>query len=82
MRKYGFQLARRSLSYTTTWRNRLRQSQRAGLALAASDSDASVNWMLDMHAQNMAAKDFVGPKRALVMALYHARPAGIVVLTW
>lgn len=66
---------------SSTWRNRLRQSQRAGLVLDASGSDASVNWMLEMHAQNMASKDFVGPKRALVQALHRSRPAGIVVLT-
>ncbi len=66
---------------SSTWRNRLRQSQRAGLELASSDSDASVQWMLDKHAHNMASKEFVGPTRALVLALYRSRPAGIVVLT-
>lgn len=66
---------------SSTWRNRLRQSQKAGLELRACGSDTSVQWMLDMHARNMAEKNFSGPTRALVLALYRSRPAGIVVLT-
>ncbi len=66
---------------TSTWRNRLKQSQRAGLVLNASNSTEAVNWLLAKHQENMQVKHFKGPKTSLVNALYEARPSDITILS-
>ena len=66
---------------SSTWRNRLRQSQRAGLVLRSSNSSEAVGWMMRMHAQNMQAKQFKGPSTALVTALHQAKPEDVIVLS-
>lgn len=63
-----------------TWRNRLRHSQRSGIRLTASNTTDHLEWLLRMHTQNMKAKNFVGPKTALLRALYEARPADFIIL--
>ncbi len=62
------------------WRNQLRKAQNAGIVLEALSSTESMEFMLDMHVKNMAEKNFVGPKVALIKALYQARPEDFVVL--
>lgn len=66
---------------SSTWRNRLRQSLRSGLRLRLSTAIEDVQWMLQMHEQNMQMKNFVGPRGALILALYQACPADFIVLT-
>ena len=66
---------------SSTWRNRLKHSQRSGLELQSSNSKETIRWMLNMHALNMQSKSFDGPSTALVFALYEAKPADVVVLS-
>ena len=66
---------------SSTWRNRLRQSMRSGLLLQKSTGIDDVRWMLRMHEQNMRVKSFVGPRSALILALYQACPADFIVLS-
>lgn len=62
------------------WRNQLKSSQRSGLELRTTNSPESVEWMLDRHAENMQSKNFLGPEKALLRALYRTRPADFHVL--
>lgn len=62
------------------WRNQLRKSQNAGIALEALSNADFTEWMLKMHTRNMTEKGFVGPKIELIKALYEARPEDFVVL--
>jgi lipid II:glycine glycyltransferase (peptidoglycan interpeptide bridge formation enzyme) len=64
----------------SNWRNHLKLSERSGLELRTSNSADSVEWMLDRHAENMETKNFHGPDKALLRALYQARPADFLVL--
>lgn len=66
---------------SSTWRNRLRHSMRSGLRLQTSTAIEDVRWMLRMHEENMKLKNFIGPRAALVLALYQARPADFFVLS-
>lgn len=61
------------------WRNQLRKSQSAGIRLDVLNNAERVNWMLEMHTKNMAEKNFIGPKVALIKAVYEARPVDFVV---
>jgi hypothetical protein len=62
------------------WRNRLKMSQSSGLKLRATNSPKSVEWILDRHAENMRSKNFHGPEKALLRALYQTRPNDFLVL--
>ena len=62
------------------WRNQLRKAQNAGIVLEAMSSTGLLEFMLDMHARNMAEKNFVGPKVELIKALYEARPDDFLIL--
>jgi lipid II:glycine glycyltransferase (peptidoglycan interpeptide bridge formation enzyme) len=64
----------------SNWRNHLKLSEKSGLRLLSSNSAESVEWMLERHADNMRAKNFQGPSRALLKALYQASPADFIVL--
>jgi len=63
----------------STWRNRLKKSERSGLTLMISSDARDVEWLIERHVQNMRAKDFVGPAPALIRALYRAAPSDFVV---
>jgi lipid II:glycine glycyltransferase (peptidoglycan interpeptide bridge formation enzyme) len=64
----------------SNWRNHLKLSERSGLELRTSNSAESVEWMLERHAENMETKNFHGPDKALLQALYQERPADFLVL--
>jgi hypothetical protein len=62
-----------------TWRNRLKKSQNSGLELRSSNSQESVEWILEKHAENMRSKHFHGPSVELIRALYQARPDDFLI---
>jgi hypothetical protein len=62
------------------WRNRLQSCYNRGLELRVSNSRESVEWMLAKHEENMRRKNFRGPSKALVAALYEAGPRDFLVL--
>jgi hypothetical protein len=64
----------------SNWRNHLKLAERSGLTLRASNSPGCVAWMLERHAENMAAKNFAGPPAALLKSLYQASPADFLIL--
>jgi GNAT acetyltransferase-like protein len=64
---------------TSAWRNHLKVSERAGMALRVSGSADVMEWMLARHADNMRAKGFVGPGTGFVGAMYAARPDDCLV---
>jgi len=65
---------------THNWRNRLAGAERAGLELRISNSSQDVEWIVDRHVENMREQDFVGPKPALVRALFRAAPDNSTVV--
>lgn len=56
--------------FTSVWRNRLKAAQASGLVLDAGNDTPALEWMLDRHEENMRAKGFSGPRRALLRALH------------
>jgi hypothetical protein len=66
---------------SSQWRNRLKSSFRWELELGSSSTAKSVEWLLEMHNQNMKTKGFRGPSDALISALHNTKPADFVVLT-
>jgi hypothetical protein len=54
----------------STWRNRLRSSERSGLVLDASSEISEVDWILKKHLENMHDKQFAGLSAAFLKALY------------
>lgn len=63
----------------STWRNRLRAAERAGLVLRVSQSPEDVEWIIDRHVENMREKGFSGPTPALLRALYRAAPDDFLI---
>ena len=57
-----------------TWRNRLKQAERAELTFGVSDTQETLAWILSRHVENMKAKDFRGPPARFVHALCVASP--------
>jgi len=83
--------------FSSTFRNRVRNADKAGAELHVSDDDATFEWLLERHAENMAQKGFsaadathlraqraAGPGEMLVFRLIHAgRPvAGMSVVSF
>jgi len=56
----------------SVWRNRLKAALASGLALRVRDDAQALEWMIDRHEENMRAKRFAGPRRALLRALHQA----------
>ena len=63
----------------STWRNRLKASERSGLEIRVSHSPEDVEWMIERHAENMSEKGFSGPTPALLRALYRAAPDDLLI---
>ncbi len=59
------------------WRNRLNAAERAGLVFRRCQLPEELDWILDRHAENMAAKHFEKPPVAFARALYEADPSNI-----
>lgn len=54
----------------SVWRNRLKAALASGLVLHVRDDVQALEWMLARHEENMRAKGFAGPRRALLQALH------------
>lgn len=66
-------------SLASTWRNRLKNSERQGLQFIAANSPADVEWMVQRHSEHVAEKGFDGPSPALLRGLYRAAPADFMI---
>lgn len=55
---------------TSTWRNRLKTALSSDLSLRVTEDAAAMEWMIERHEENMRAKKFSGPRRALLRALH------------
>lgn len=56
--------------FTSVWRNRLKAALASGLTLSTENDAQALEWLLDRHEENMRAKGFSGPRRALLRALH------------
>ncbi len=59
---------------SSKWRNHLNAALKAGIEVRIRKDDAAVEWMLERHAANMAAKGFVGPGVDFVHHMIAASP--------
>ncbi len=66
-------------SLKAKWRNQLKSGERSGAVMVASTAREDVEWMIQRHIENMAAKGFSEPTPAFVRALYNAAPESLVV---
>lgn len=58
----------------STWRNRLKKSERSGLSLKISSAADDLEWMLARHVDTMTAKGFRGHSTELLRCHYEATP--------
>ena len=65
----------------STWRKHLNRGEKSGLLLNVSSSEDLVELVIRKHENNMRQKDFVGPSRTFLQALYTTSPGDVVVLT-
>lgn len=63
----------------STFRNRLRQAEKASPAVRITTDDASYEWLLDRHVQNMRDKGFSAADPVLLRALRASRPEDVLV---
>jgi lipid II:glycine glycyltransferase (peptidoglycan interpeptide bridge formation enzyme) len=56
------------------WRRRVRKAEKNGVGIEASADPAAFEWMLERHAENMRAKNFVGPSTDFVRRMVAAAP--------
>ena len=63
----------------STFRNRYRKAEAAGVALRISGDDETFEWMLARHAENMAEKGFNAADAALLRTMRAARPEDVLV---
>jgi len=66
--------------FAPVWRNRLRAAQKSGLEIRHCNDVQGLEWMLDRHEQNQRTKRFNGASRALLKALYMAKPGDFRIL--
>lgn len=64
---------------SSTFRNRLRQSEKASPTLRIADDDAAYEWLLERHVANMRDKGFSAADPVLLRALRAARPQDVSV---
>jgi serine/alanine adding enzyme len=65
---------------SSKWRNRFRNSLKAGLVLRVMRGPEGLDWMLEKHAENMRIKGFVGPGPAFVRTMVESSPQDFIVL--
>jgi CelD/BcsL family acetyltransferase involved in cellulose biosynthesis len=63
----------------STFRNRFRKAEAAGAVLRVAGDDETFEWMLERHAENMAAKGFNAADATLLRAMRAARPEDVLV---
>ena len=67
-------------SFNSTFRNRVRQTEKSGATLRVADDAATYEWMLARHTENMRDKGFKAADATLLRALREAAPASVSVL--
>lgn len=65
--------------FASSFRNRVRQSEKLGATLRIAEDAASYNWMIRRHVQNMADKGFRAADAGLLRAMRSAAPDDITV---
>lgn len=65
---------------SSKWRNHLNASLKAGISLRVRRDHEAIDWMLERHASNMAAKGFAGPAVSFVRSMIASRPEDFWVL--
>lgn len=65
--------------FTSGFRNRARNAEKGGARLRLAVDDASFEWMLARHEQNMAEKGFSAASPALLRALRRTAPEDVLV---
>ncbi len=65
--------------FASTFRNRFRKAEAAGVALKISGDDETFEWMLARHAENMAEKGFNAADATLLRAMRAASPGDVLV---
>ncbi len=63
----------------STFRNRLRQAEKASPTVRIADDEAAYEWLLDRHVENMRDKGFTAADPTLLRALRAARPEDVLV---
>ncbi len=66
-------------SFNSTFRNRVRNAEKAGAELRVAADDETFEWMLARHAENMAAKRFAAADATLLRAMRSAAPGDVLV---
>lgn len=65
---------------SSRWRNHLNASLKAGISLRVRSDREAIDWMLERHASNMAAKGFAGPAVSFVRSMIVSSPEDFWVL--
>lgn len=63
----------------STFRNRVRQAEKAGAELRIAEDDETYEWMLARHAENMAERGFNAADATLLRALRNSDPEAVSV---
>ncbi|WP_316356368.1 GNAT family N-acetyltransferase [Devosia sp.] len=63
----------------STFRNRVRQAEKASPSVRIAIDDATYEWLLDRHVENMRDKGFSAAEPVLLRALRAARPQDVLV---
>lgn len=66
-------------SFSPTFRNRARASERAGAELRIAEDAAGYEWMIARHIENMQAKNFRAANPRLLRGLREAAPGNVLV---
>jgi lipid II:glycine glycyltransferase (peptidoglycan interpeptide bridge formation enzyme) len=62
------------------WRRRVRKAEKNGVRIDVRTDDASFEWMLERHVENMRAKNFAGPSAAFVRRMIASSPGDFRLL--
>ena len=65
--------------FASTFRNRVRQAEKAAPTLRVATDDAAYEWLLDRHVDNMRDKGFTAADPTLLRALRASRPEDVLV---
>jgi hypothetical protein len=65
--------------FASSFRNRVRQAEKATPAVRVATDDATYEWLLDRHVENMRDKGFTAADPTLLRALRAARPDDVLV---
>ena len=66
-------------SFASSFRNRVRQAAKAAPTIRVADDEATYEWLLDRHVENMRAKGFTAADPTLLRALRAALPEDVLV---